>query len=463
MGKIFPHLPFIKIYSNREVRFDFRQHSYHFSLSHGLFSSAKIDSGSRFLLKIFSNFLDNNLAGLKTSAFFSGAPFTLLDAGSGIGVLGICAAGALSDFLAKESSGSINCRAQDRDELARIFSEYNAAKNGISLENYKAYTEPLLSGPLGWNLILSNIPAKAGLPVLEDFIHRSARLLKKDGLVFLVVVNTLKAFFRERITKEAALYFEETGKEHTVFVYGRREGADIKNAGLVFNENFLRNYSFYIRTSNDYELEDISFRLDTIHGAPDFDSPGSQIITAAKLAHKINLAEKLKAAPVPTADKNLLIHDTGQGHFALWLANYLAEKKLHFVLSGRNILALAASRHNLMAVSSGVPAENPTIQVQRQVPEIIPCADIYLDPERLTESGKRIFHFIAYFPEIVPGTDCHKSAWEGLVKLAESGAIVIAAMNSTDAEHFDKKKHPAFTRMGDVKQKGVRAMAYLKN
>ncbi|MCL2130458.1 MAG: methyltransferase, partial [Treponema sp.] len=257
--EIVPHLPFIKAYSNREARFDFRGHSYHFSLSHGLFSSADIDSGSRFLLKIFSNFLDDNLTGLKNPAFLSRVPpFTLLDAGSGIGVLGVCAAGALSDFFIQKNisgAGFIKCRAQDRDELATIFSAYNAAKNGISPGNYEAYTEPLLSGPPRWNLILSNIPAKAGLPVLEDFICRSARLLKKDGLVFLVVVNTLKDFFREKIAKEAALYFEETGKEHTVFVYGQHEGTHTENTGTIFDEHFLNTYPFYIRTSNNYDLE----------------------------------------------------------------------------------------------------------------------------------------------------------------------------------------------------------------
>ena len=368
----------------------------------------------------------------------------MLDAGCGAGVLGICAAGALSDIAPPgnpPAGRAIRVRAQDRDVLARVFTEYNARKNGLSQECFEAHTEPLLAAPdgAGWDLILTNIPAKAGRPVLEDFIRRSAGLLKKDGMVFLVAVHTLADFFRSGITASASLIKEETGKEHSVFVYTKQTDHQAEKQ-LIFDENFPKSYPFYIRCQNEYEIEKISYKLDTVHGAPDFDSPGGAIQAAAKLALKIDLVSKLSGGPS-------LIHDTGQGHFALWLLHYLAkaEYAIQFVLSGRNVLALAAARAAL--ASAGI------------VPAIIPIADIFLDRERLTLAAEdqSSFALIALFPEMVTDT-----IWEGLASLAATGGIVIAGMTSTEAERFDRKKPPSFSRMGDIRRKGFRALAYRK-
>jgi hypothetical protein len=124
--------------------------------------------------------------------------------------MGICAAAALA------GDGSSYVRCQDRDELDRLFTEYNALKNGIPAPRLSAHTEPLLGGLVAarWDLILSNIPAKAGKPVLEDFVLRSAGLLNPSGRVLIVVVNPLANWFRSWITKaDAPPFYEERGKE----------------------------------------------------------------------------------------------------------------------------------------------------------------------------------------------------------------------------------------------------------
>ena len=336
-------------------------------------------------------------------------------------------------------SGGANfhVRAQDRDELARVFTLHNARRNGLDGENLSAYTEPLLAGPPAcrWDIILSNIPAKAGQPVLEDFIRRSAGILKKDGRVFLVAVNTLADFFRSRIAAAGApLIAEENGKEHTVFVYGPNEAAAAASPLLV-DKNFPGAYPFYIRNRGEYEMESISYRLDTVYGAPDFDKPGGAIQAAAKLSLKIDLAAKLRGN-----EAALLINDSGQGHFALWLARYLDGSASRWVLSGRNALALAAAQ-------AGLSAALPQTADIRAAASIAPDADTFL------ERGP--FALIAYFPETV--TD---SAWQGIARLAAPGGIVIAGMTSAEAERFDRKKPAALCRLGDLKRKGFRAMAY---
>ena len=408
-------------------------------------------------MKVFSRFIDSGAAPPRADSV------SILDAGCGVGVLGICAATAIGDLpgfrTGANAGGEVCVRAQDRDELARIFTEYNARHNGLCQERLTAHAEPLLAAAgkkaagQAWDIILSNIPAKAGRPVLKDFICRSAACLKPGGLVFLVAVNTLADFFRSCIAAAGAnLVREERGKEHSVFVYGgavqgNGHAADDNAlcAPVLFGENFPQDYPFYIRKRGAYEMEGISYRLDTVHGAADFDNPGGAVQAAAKLAVKFSLAAKLR-------DKNaaLLIHDdAGQGHFALWLAHYLARDAnggdFRWVLSGRNVLALATTRAAFGNVG-GVPQ-------QRIPPLTIPLADISLDREQFTAAA--LFAFCAFFPQTL-----NANTWQGLTALAASGGIVITGASSAEADRFDRKKPEGWIRLGDIKRKGFRALAY---
>jgi len=274
--------------------------------------------------------------------------------------------------------------------------------------------------------------------VLEDFVRRSAGILKKDGRVFLVAVNTLADFFRSRIVAAGAhLLAEESGKEHTVFVYGPNEAAAAANP-LVFDENFPRAYPFYIRNQSAYEMEGISYGLDTIYGAPDFDNPGGAVQAAAKLAVKIDLASKLRGK-----EASLLINDSGQGHFALWLARYL-NGSFRWVLSGRNALALAAAKS---ALSAALP---PEATASSTLFPAIPVADISL--ERRCLEAAEPFALAAFFPE-----GGNFSFPETVI---DTGGIAIVGMASAEAERFDRKKPAGLHRLGDIKRKGFRAMAY---
>jgi SAM-dependent methyltransferase len=213
-----------------------------FALSLGLFSSAGVDAGTRLLLTILSDELDAlppEKAGCSASpegaGFWQGqnVPRRILDAGCGAGIIGVCAARA----LAEQDGGpapALHVRAQDRDALAALFTAYNARRNGVASGAFSAHTEPLLAGPpeSRWDLILSNIPAKAGRPVLEDFVPRSLGLLAPGGRVLLVAVNTLAAFFRALIAGAGGrLLREAAGNGHTVFVYGSPAGEAAHAAG----------------------------------------------------------------------------------------------------------------------------------------------------------------------------------------------------------------------------------------
>jgi hypothetical protein len=425
----------VEAYKTKEVDFKFRGRNFRFALSHGLFSAADIDGGTRFLLKVLSKTWDDDIRQGRP------LPKTILDAGCGVGVLGICAGAVLG------SGGPRRVRCQDRDELARAFTLSNAFKNNVSTDILSAHTEPLLGGPFlePWDLILSNVPAKAGKPVLEDFVSRSAGLLTPSGRVILAAVNSLAGFFRSRILKTgAAVLHDETGKDHTVFVYG---SAAVRAKPIQTGEQFFLDHPFYQRNSGGYELEGVSYTLDAVQGVGDFDSPGGTVRSAAKLITRLYTRKQFLSSI-----GSMLIHEPAQGHFPAWFIHYLARElpgKPFFpdllVLSSRNILALEGSRHNIR-------------KVREITLETVPLADLNIGRERLSRATG--YDLIVAFPEPVPRTDRIIPLWEGITALLTPKGIAVLGFPASEAERFDRKKPQSVTRLCDSKHKGFRALAY---
>jgi hypothetical protein len=357
---------------------------------------------------------------------------------------------------------SLKVRAQDRDDLARIFSGGNALKNSLPPALFSAHTEPLLASAAGetWDLILSNIPAKAGRPVLEDFVPRSAGLLSPEGRALIVAVNSLADFFRTRIKASARLLGEEAGPEHRVFVYAPPETRPSGGAAASFPE--IRRV--YLRNSGDYMMEGLGYRIEALHGAAEFDRPGPAAEAAARLLCRLG-PEKL-FAPGP-----FLIHEGGQGHFSAWLPGFLRQKALlpqALILHGRNIIALEAARYNTAAAYPG--GETPI--------RIVPGMDLALDRELLSRalpgrSGREAaaYRFIAAFPEPVPQTRRYGEIWKALEALLLPGGAALLSLPATEAERFNRNKpegegkspgEGGFVCLGDLKRQGFRAMAFRK-
>jgi hypothetical protein len=357
----------------------------------------------------------------------------VLDAGCGAGVLGICAARAL------DAAPGLRLRAQDRDELARAFTEYNAAANLKTGSGAVFRTEPLLAGPADarYDLILSNIPAKTGEPVLLDFIPRSAGLLTGRGSVVLVVVNTLAGLLRDRIRERALpLLHDEAGKGHTVLVYGAGPKT-VTDTG-----DFLREWPAYRRGAGDYEMEDIPYHIDAVHGAAGFDNPGGAVTAAARLTCRLG-----PAIGARSAGKAILVHEPDQGHFPVWFMRYRERSGLRapgqVVLSGRNILALEAARHNLRGDAA-----------------LVPAVDIALNRDALRAACGGAYGAVFLFPDMVPRTNRTGAYWEGLAALLEPGGAAVIALPSSEAERFDREKPRNFARLGDHKRRGFRALGY---
>jgi SAM-dependent methyltransferase len=434
---------------------------FEFDLSGELFSSADVDRGTKLLLKVFSAYLDEGAL-----------PSSVLDAGCGAGIIGVCASRALG----------CRVRCTDRDALAAAFTLHNAALNGAA--GVEAEASLLLPPGEKFGLILSNLPAKAGKPVLADFILRSPALLHPGGRVIIVVVNTLADFIRGKIAQGNSLIArEEKGTEHTVFVYGGNgdfgEGNGVRagnreqgtgNGGFDATVNDTPGKSpgstsdslteapfpaprsllpsevptpyspfpcIYLRNTGSYSLEGTSYRLDTFYGAADFDSPGLDTAAAAKLAVKLG-AERFLAGQA-------LVYGGGQGHFPVWLTESARRGALSFLLSGRNVISLLAAEHNLRQAAHSL----------RQTGN----ANVELRPAVFPAAAGGAYGTAVIFPGGAASPEALAAFW-ALPGLA-SGGLLIAAMGSSAAERFDRLKPPGFTRLGRVKRGGFTGLGYI--
>jgi hypothetical protein len=299
----------------------------------------------------------------------------------------------------------------------------------------------------------------------------------------MVAVNTLADFFRSQINGAGGhLLREETATEHTVFVYAAAQRAGAQGADAAAAEksrprfaetvqpgaDFLTSKPFYLRQRADAEIEGIPLRLDTIHGAPGFDCPGGAAEAAAKLTRRLG-------PPSQTAPASILIHEPDQGWFPAWLLAFLEREGAgensgracpvpELVLSGRNILALEAARHNAGQARQSMPSA--TNAAAGPVLSVIPAVE--LSPPGLaglSANGRPAgrFGFIAAFPEAVPRTSRRAALWEGLTAFLAPGGIAVVSLPSSEADRFDRQKPPGFRRLGDLKRKGFRALAYEKS
>lgn len=464
--------PVLEAYGSKTVAMRFKGTEITLTLSHGLFSSYDVDSGTRLLLRVLSNHIDK----LKSAAL--SLPRRVLDAGSGTGVIGI----ALGAYFQKAGHESFVIRAQDRDELARQFTACNGLANGLgsglagtitgdqtvgqagSLREprFSAHTEPLLYDPGPYDWIVSNIPAKAGLPVLEYFVPRSLALLEEAGRVFVVIVEPLAETFKGWIFKYGAELIEETaGPEHRVFVYGKSP-AQQDAAEVPAKEAF--SWEAYKRILGTYQIKDTEYTLQSLHGVEDFDQP--HYLHELMAALILKLQHQILSFLAQRKQLSVLFFEVGQGHFPLWFVTYfspeLAQISFTPVIGGRNILSLTATKQNLENLKGSFAVNQTDKSIRRLSPTLVPSVDPDLSADELLKASGGPFPLIFLFPDPVPKTDPWHSYWTGLEKLTDSGGLIFIGLSATEAERFDRQKRKGFQRIGELKRQGWKVLAYQK-
>jgi 16S rRNA G1207 methylase RsmC len=442
---------------NKTVPLKFRGAELRLELSHALFSSYDVDAGTRLLLKAVGR--DEVLA----------TAGRVLDSGCGVGVIGLAVAAAFP---------SCQVEARDRDLLACAFTARNRRLNRISnlrvgpgLLSVKApglwtgdggETPP--EGP--YDYILTNIPAKAGGPVLEAFFAGAPALLAPRGRLAVVIVNPLVDMCRAALAASGfEIVAEERGANHRAFVaqVGANGGAAGGVAGgpsgspatasplpadampastrpaaqpapaiacLDFSGLDL---SLYQRRRGSFKLAGISYEASGIWGLPEFDTVGYGSVAAAELA--------VRALPGSLV-RSALVVNPGIGNLPIWLTRRLAPESI--TAASRDVLSLAATGANLAAQ----PKPRPEYRAWSSL-ELAALPDASFD-------------LIVWNPDIVPEYDWIGPVWEEASRLLKTGASLLIACPPTELARFEKRRPQGFRKTGEKRKKAFEAGAWLR-
>ena len=339
--------PWLRDYLHKSVSFAFAGHTLQLALSQALFSSFDVDTGSRLLLaSVAQQFAAD--AGERSRLR------SILDLGCGTGVLGLA--------LAKHYAAELTAR--DRDALALAVTAHNAAGNGIACTTRGGVDTGNLdgsreSGP--FQLVVSNLPAKAGAPVLAHLIATAVQVTDTGGRVAVVVVNNLAEQTRRQLAEVAELIHERDGNRHTVF-HARPRAAGVAGAHAAAADPPPAPPAAlpapYRRHHAEMTMAGAAYPLETTYGLPDFDRPSHlSALAAATVQRRLLAAPSSEQAPAP---ETILVWNPGQGHLPVWLARALAAGAAgaagaggaarsgpRFTLVSRDALQLLAARANL--------------------------------------------------------------------------------------------------------------------
>ncbi|MCK5380171.1 MAG: class I SAM-dependent methyltransferase [Candidatus Latescibacteria bacterium] len=178
----------------QDIVFETHLHSFHFTFcsTWGLFSPKGIDAGTRLLIEHLE----------------VGESDVCMDLGCGYGPIGL----VMAKLAPKGQTMLI-----DKDFIAVEYARKNAARNG--LDN----TETLLSNgfshvpDLAFDVIASNIPAKAGKELLYLMMAEARHRLQKGGRCYVVTLSGLKPYIKRTFMEIFGNYKKvKQGKTHTV-------------------------------------------------------------------------------------------------------------------------------------------------------------------------------------------------------------------------------------------------------
>lgn len=391
-------------FSNKQVTFRFYRQELRLALSQSLFSSFDVDVGSRLLLKTIAQ--EVALAEVQT----------VLDIGCGIGTLALALAKAMPQA---------QVTAQDRDALAVAFTQLNAQKNRAT--NVTALGGLAFQGVNGrFDLIVSNLPGKAGEPVLRHLLAQMSSHLAEAGRAAVVVVQPLAAFVPQALAQQGSeLLFQEASKGHAVFHFRRAAGAAEPAADAMTDT-----LKPYIRRHSSFVLGRHTLTYHTAFNLPEFDTLGHH--TALTLS-------SLKEQPVAG---DVFIWNPGQGHLPVYLQCQSGARLRSLTLGSRDALSLAISQANLLA--QGAEAA---------------CLHFQHTPHLLQESGPRYDWLIAY-PDVDPGVPWERLLLPALGERLKANGRLLIVTRSAFAFRMLSVARPTLQILSDRKKQGFRALLY---
>lgn len=390
-------------YFKKTLSFKHADKTLQFNVSQELFSSHEVDAGSRFLLRTLDQL---PLAEVRR----------VLDVGCGYGPLGL----ALARLDRRRTVHLV-----DRDALAVDFAQQNGELN--NLHNVVIY------GSLGYDavterdfdLIVSNVPGKAGEDVITHLVRGARPFLSPTGHTAIVVVTPLVPLVAQTLSEMAdcVVTFKQSTANHTVFHYHFTAPSDAASQPAFASGLFWRDQVAV-------EYKKLKFAVQTAVGLPEFDS----LSFATRLL--FNLLNDLPDQPI----EHLLVVNPGQGHTAVaaWLSRY----PQHITLVDRDLLALQTTAYNLQ--QNGCPPDRIHSHHQIGLPPLLAPANLILYPLRDSEGPKLAtarLHLLA--DQLAPG-----------------GTILIAANSHLISQVEQQvKKNKRLTPHKRKKRKGFSALS----
>lgn len=303
----------VDAYFKKTVSYNYRGHNLQFNVSQALFSSQDIDIGTQRLLR--------TLTSEKFNVFSK-----LLDLGCGYGPIGI----ALKTIYPQGIVHMV-----DRDALALDYSRKNAELN--NLRDIKIYSS------LGYDdivetdfdLIVSNIPAKVGNPILSYILQDAKFYLKPEGRVAVVVTDTIEQYVGKVLSSDPNIniLFHKKWPGHSVFHY--------KFSPNIFLKAIPKRYASFDRGLYNRDKKYISvgnhnISIQTTYGMPEFDTLSYE---TELLLSNLNL---LRNRLINLA----IVFNPRQGFVPVALSKSAIIRKI--VLIDRDLQAIRVSRMNLL-------------------------------------------------------------------------------------------------------------------
>jgi 16S rRNA (guanine1207-N2)-methyltransferase len=303
----------LDVYCKKTVVYKYRGKNLLFKVPQSLFSSHDIDLGTKHLLQTLSSQGFNSYE-------------KVLDLGCGYGPIGI----SLKSFHEPSVIHMV-----DRDALALDFSKQNAKLNGLG--GMKVY------GSLGYDdiserdfdLVVSNIPAKVGKPVLSHILKDVRFYIKPRGRVAVVVIDAISDYVTKVLesNKNINITFRKRWPSHLVFHY--------EFSSNTFKEPKPKLSAFergiYKRGRRDIYVNDSKILIDTSYGLPEFDILSYE--TEMLLAKIENLKDK--------QIRRALVFNPGQGFISSALSKICKVNEVNLV--DRDLEALRVSRENMIS------------------------------------------------------------------------------------------------------------------
>ena len=296
----------------KDVVLQWEKMSLSFAVAQDLFSSHAVDAGSRLLLR-----------SIEPNAFPERG--VALDFGCGYGVLGLAWKARMPGW---------DVRLIDRDALAVEFTAWNAERLGFATGSGVSWSVGLGPGeppPAGFDLVLWNVPGKAGEAVLKRLADDIVDGLGQHGMAALVVVNPLAAALREGFAARTDLdiLHDQRFSDHTVLHVKRR--VDRRSPG---DRPGPFEQGVFDRDPRVFETAAGAYTIRPVVGLPEYESLAFDNLVI------VSALEALTDRP-----EAVMIAGCGQGHVPV--AMHLLHGVTSFTLLDRDLLALNASKRAL--------------------------------------------------------------------------------------------------------------------